>query len=299
MNCKEPEMFQMFVTSFLVISEQTDQAKQKTELQLSSQLTEQELKISELTKTNEEQESELQRLRHSHERLIEKYEEERTVGSDNERLRQKVVKLKKELLEVQAQNSRLSVKAKYRRTELQEFREENRVLAERLLAATKLDEERQENSNLLKARIQETGTKGFTLRETEDKLGEAEHRINLNAQQIVRLEKELHEQMESRKRLETEVEKLRNELSQEAETANQLRLDIEQLEKQNEQCREGQRNINHVKRKYAAKKQKMLATIAELDKERRKWETIAKFGRKLRDSKFETTEQVFQVAYDS
>jgi hypothetical protein len=54
-----------------------------------------------------------------------------------------------------------------------------------------------------------------------------------------------------------------------------------------------------VKRKYAAKKQQILATIAELDKERRKWETIAKFGRKLRDSKFKTTEQVFQVAYDS
>jgi septal ring factor EnvC (AmiA/AmiB activator) len=99
MNCKEPETFQIFVTGFLVISEQADQAKQKTELQLSSQLTEQELKISELTKTNEEHESELQRLRHSHERLIEKYDKERTVSSDNERLQQKVVKLKKECWE--------------------------------------------------------------------------------------------------------------------------------------------------------------------------------------------------------
>jgi hypothetical protein len=66
--------------------------------------------------------------------------------------------------------------------------------------------------------------------------------------------------MEIRKRLEAEVEKLRNELSQEAETANQLRLDIEQR-------REAQRNVNHVKLKYAAKKQKVLAAIAELDKE--------------------------------
>jgi hypothetical protein len=76
--------------------------------------------------------------------LIEKYEEERTVGSDNERLQQKVVTLKKELMGVQTHNSRLSAKAKYRKTELQEFREfreENRVLAERLLAATKFDEE--------------------------------------------------------------------------------------------------------------------------------------------------------------
>jgi molecular chaperone GrpE (heat shock protein) len=80
---------------------------------------------------------------------------------------------------------------------------------------------------LLKTRIQENGTKGFTLRETEDKLGEAEHKINLNAQQIARLEKELHEQLEIRKRLEAEVEKLRNELSQEAETGNQLRLNTE------------------------------------------------------------------------
>jgi dsDNA-specific endonuclease/ATPase MutS2 len=137
------------------------------------------------------------------------------------------------------------------------------------------------------------------LGETEDKLGEADNKINLNAQQIARLEKELHEQLEIRKRLEAEVEKLRNELSHEAETANQLRLDVEQLEKQNEQCRESQRNVNHVKRKYAAKKQEMLAIIAELDKERRKWETIGKFSRKFRDSKLETTEQVFQVAYDS
>jgi uncharacterized coiled-coil protein SlyX len=69
-----------------VISEQTNQTKQKKEIQLSSQLTEQESKICELTKTNEEQESELKRLRHSHERLIEKYDKERAVGSDNKRL---------------------------------------------------------------------------------------------------------------------------------------------------------------------------------------------------------------------
>jgi chromosome segregation ATPase len=161
---------------------------------------------------------------------------------------------------------------------LEGLRHENRVLDERLSAAAQFIDEKQTQLALLNTRLHECGTTNFTVREAEEKLTAAADTISRCAQQVAALEGRLLGERRDRRRLEAEIERLKEQLSRQNRAADGMRTDIAVLERQNAAFRDAQKDINHIKRKYAAKKKQLMERIVGLENEKRKWEVIGKFA---------------------
>jgi chromosome segregation ATPase len=97
--------------------------------------------------------------------------------------------------------------------------------------------------------------------------------------------------------VEVERENLRKELEFERNRTANLEADLERLIKENERFKSAQKEINHEKRKYAAKRKDLSVKMMELEREKNKWELIAKFTARVRKHKFEAAQETYEVIY--
>jgi hypothetical protein len=297
LTCKEPSVFELFVPSFFLIGQETRSKQIDSGTVMATKLRETETRLNEATAKLHEQELELDALKNAHANLTEKYEAQTAGATIRCRYTETISKLKSIIMEIKSENFNLKTKVQSQEAVIQEFKQDNSVLTERLSSLSKLSEEREEHAKVMKTRIQEGGQTDFALRAAEEKLEQTGKQLVGSAQQIARLETELHRQIENTKAFETEVERLKEEANRESETANKLRQDLEAVEAQNEIFRRVQKDINHIKRKYAGKKKMLAERAVEAEKEKRKWETIARFQSKVRETKFETAQEVYSVNY--
>lgn len=143
--------------------------------------------------------------------------------------------------------------------------------------------------------IHQISRRNFTNEESSDKIATLQKVIYDDSQKIAKLESEYRIQKEQNEMLEKELSKSKGELSKELDHSNQLQSDLSKVESQNNQYRTTQKEINHIKRKYAAKKVQLVERLNELEKEKGKWESLAKFYQKLCQSKGEAVKEIYHV----
>ena len=212
--------------------------------------------------------------------------------------------LKAEINFLKEKNEELKFKYHKQKKITQNLKEENIQILKKLESSLEDDSNSQkvsfnknidQKSEIITKRISNFSDRNFTDEENADKIASMQKTIFEDSQKIARLESDLRIQKGMNEKLSKEMEQLQNELNTEKDHANQLQNDMEQVEKQNLQYRTVQKDINHVKRKYAAKKSLMIQKIADLEKEKGKWESLAKFYGKLCQSKGDVVKEVYHV----
>jgi chromosome segregation ATPase len=295
--CPEPDVFELFVSGFFLVGQQTRAKKTESDIAMAARIRDTETRLTEADAKVRETEAALYELETAHATLAQKSEAHATEAIVSGNYAEKYARLKRMIIRVKSENSTLTAKVESQSVVIQEFEQENRVLTERLNSLSRLSEEREEYAKAMKLRVHEGGHTDFALREAEQKLEQTGQKLVGSSQRIARLEAELHDQTDIRAGLEVEIDRLREEMEKELETANKLRRDLEMVETQNELFRRVQKDINHIKRKYAGKKRMLTARLLEVEKEKRRWETIAKFTKRVCETKADTVKEVYSVDY--
>jgi hypothetical protein len=201
-------------------------------------------------------------------------------------------------IELEARNAALAAQNKAQKDFVRQLEEQNRVLEERLSQMEKSQREYAEYMDKhVKQRLEDMTQQSFALREAEERLETAKRETMVQNDQVAKLERDLKSADMTKGRLEKDLERAASQVKSEQERSSGLEHDIERLEKENEKFRRIQKDINHVKRKYALKKKAVQDQMAELDKEKRKWESIAKFTATVRKHKFEAAQDVYDIVY--
>jgi chromosome segregation ATPase len=247
--------------------------------------------LREVEKKNEE---ELTALRGAYASLTGEFQEEKEKSESREEdrspdlnqanLEAKIIKLKAE-----CQASQTLVK---------QLREDNQMLMEKLTLCTQANKEQTEVIDRhVRQKLEDLATQNYALREAEDRLESAERKRAATAEEIVKLDNELRSAKFVKEKTDLDLEKIRRELEYERKKIANLEGDVERLSKENEKFRRIQKEINHVKRKYAAKKRNLEDQVIEATKEKDKWQALAKFKAKIRKHKFEAAQEVYSVIY--
>ena len=311
LNAREPEFAELFTSAFLLLGRRKNEEKASSAEQMNSERQNAKAIIDELKSLNKQHESELSDLREAHSQLVSAYNEERrrseiqsekhiTSSANSNAWEMRASELREENAKLLTKLSEKSTKLKSRRSLIDQLSEENRALKERIIALESAKQNRDDQLQFMERQIKTQygiTEQDFTVRQMEDKLSKAEQTIVSNLKQIRDLESCLHNQQGLNKRLEQELDTVREELLREQEQSQKLSGDITVLQQQNEKYRETQKDIEHTKRKYATKRRNLQAALKEMEEEKRKWESIARFGALICTGKTESTQQVFDPTY--
>lgn len=313
-SCKEPEFFNLFVSAYVLLvsksrenKKRIDEEREKLIVALNDIKIEKQRSDGQIDDLNQIISQQNQEL------ILSK----KTVSKNSALLNENAIPkspiindstlndLKNEINFLKEKNEEIKYKYHKQKKLTQQLREENIQLLKKLESSLEDDSTSQkvtinknnidDKSEIITKRITNFSDRNFTDEENAEKLASMQKTIFEDSQRISRLESDLRIQKETNKKLSKEAERLQKELTDEKNHSNQLQNDIEQVEKQNLQYRSTQKDINHVKRKYAAKKALIVQKLADLEKEKGKWESLAKFYGKLCQSKGDVVKEVYHV----
>ena len=318
-NCKESEFLEMFLSSFILLVKKTHEDKANC-INANKQLTE---KIEQLTRAKTQSESHVDELTQMHAQALKELNESKTQSNQMPTIIQPsqqsnaldsniVTDLKTKLEKFKADNRSLRyendvLKQKYYKIKkiCRELHKDNQEILssyQNQNIAAAANKSFETSYNKAKADITKTTKvisaytdRDFHHEETVEKLATAQKVIYEDSQKIVKLESDLRTQIAVNEQLKKDLENVTNELNNERNHSNKLQTDFEQIEKQNNQYRTTQKDINHVKKKYAAKRHQLQQQLLDIEKDRAKWESIAKFYHKLCQSKGDAVKEVYHV----
>jgi hypothetical protein len=141
LGCKEPDIFEVFVSSFLLISTQTRQEKDEFDAKSATKLQEMEAQILQANKKIRDQDAELMALKTVNATLNHKCEKQTADETARGITEARIVKLKSIVRELKSDNSTFTATMESQNAVIQELHQKNRVLTERLTALSKLSEE--------------------------------------------------------------------------------------------------------------------------------------------------------------
>ena len=307
----EPEFSDLFTSAFLMLGKRRQTEQSLTEDQHRVERMQTRRVIENLETLKRQHESELERMKEENSHLLTTYHDQthrsemraepRRLSTDSSVGRIKsqtshvshVTNLKEENTELQTQLAEQSAIITSQQNEIDKLREQNRLLLDKLEDLKCEIESRDQEKELFQKQLQDARSEEqkFALRDAESKLQ--------NAQRIVlKIRKELedtqHECMsgiEENKRMQAEIGTMRTLLKQQQEQSQKLVADLDILEGQNDQLRANQQNLNDIRLKYTAKREKLESQITEERKQKRQWETVARFDRIIRNGQLYTTQQ--------
>lgn len=300
-SCKEPEFFNLFVSAYVLLVTKSRENKKRCEEEREKLL----LALNNIKIDKQKSETQIDELN----QIISQQNQEITeskkfVLSSEQKPKSPIIKstpvnenIQNEINFLKEKNEELKYKYQKKKKMCQKLKEENFQLLKKLKST--LDQEpeinRRETSEIITNTVTNFSNRNFTKEENEDKIASMQKTIFEDSQKIAQLESDLRLQKGTNEKLLKEFEQMRDELGKERDHSNQLQADLEQVEKQNLQYRSVQKDINHVKRKYAAKKTSLIQKLSELEKEKGKWESLAKFYCKLCKSKGDAVKEVYHV----
>ncbi|OHT12182.1 hypothetical protein TRFO_18194 [Tritrichomonas foetus] len=308
-GCKEPEFFDLFISSYVLLVQRSKEEK-KTYIKERNDLLEQLTRIK-IEKVNSD--SQIEELNQLNSQMINELNISRTkssminIGDNNNNTinSNKLEHLKAQIRSLKEENEILKMKTRKQRKDIHQLKSENIGFISKLQSQSQLpsniDINRKSKSDIVtnnqdsKMTVSVLTNRNFRDEELEEKLASAHKVIYDNSQKMMQLESDLRVQVAANEQLKKELNQLKTELNKEKDHSNQLQMDIEQIEKQNVQYRTLQKDINHIKRKYATKRQQLQEKMAEVEREKGKWESIARFYNKLCQSKGDTMKEVYHV----
>ena len=179
--------------------------------------------------------------------------------------------------------------------ELENLREQNRRLLDKLEDLKCEIESRDQEKQVFEKQLQDAKAEEqtFALRDAESKLQLAQRTVLKLRKVLEDTRNECMTGVEQNKRMQTEIGTMRALLEQQQAESQKLVADLDLLEGQNNQLRANQQNLNDIRRKYAAKREKLESQIREERKEKRQWESVARFDRIIRNGQLHTTQEAF------
>lgn len=306
-SCKEPEFFNLFVSAYVLLVSKSRENKKKCEEERDKLLVA--LKDIKIEKQRSDgQIEDLNQIISQQNQELTKSRKNNTDSNANNQTQINPIQndstkdVKAEINLLKEKNEELNFKYHKQKKLSQKLREENIQLLKKLEYSLEndsvpqnVDINQNDKQEVITKIVTNYSSRNFTDEENKDKIASMQKTIFEDSQKISRLESDLRIQKGTNEKLMKEMEQLQNELNKERDHSNQLQSDIEQVEKQNLQYRSVQKDINHVKRKYEAKKTSLVQKLAELEKEKGKWESLAKFYGKLCQSKGDAVKEVYHV----
>lgn len=145
----------------------------------------------------------------------------------------------------------------------------------------------------LKLKSEEFTKMTISVQRKDSELSIAQNRASSAENKLLSLEKKLIEQKEVNKKLCRAAEKIKEDMMAAEQRANALSDDVTKVEMQNKKLLESQQNLLDKTEKYKKQINELQEMIKVTQKERIKWETIAKFAQKVKECKREAAEEVF------
>lgn len=135
------------------------------------------------------------------------------------------------------------------------------------------------------------------LDEKDNQLSIAQSRSVAAESKAQQFEKRYKDERELTKRLVRAAEKLREDLFNEQTRSAKLSQDLETIEQSKRKLQLQVKDIEAVKNKYNEKTDEVRQKMYELEREKNKWESIAKFSNKIKKSKYEAQQEVFNPLF--
>ena len=305
----EPEFSDLFTSAFLMLGKRRQQEQTMTEDQHRVERMQTRRVIENLETLKRQHASELERMKeethlattyHDQTHRSEVKAEPRRASTDSSAGRIKpqashVANLKEENTELQTKLAEQSAVITSQQNELENLREQNRRLLDKLEDLKCEIESRDQEKQVFEKQLQDAKAEEqtFALRDAESKLQLAQRTVLKLRKALEDTRNECMTGVEQNKRMQTEIGTMRALLEQQQAESQKLVADLDLLEGQNNQLRANQQNLNDIRRKYAAKREKLESQIREERKEKRQWESVARFDRIIRNGQLHTTQEAF------